>query len=87
MKQAKNNIDAPKEIIKRGIMASSWMENGEICAEEEKKPFEIFYWKKLAILSAKLSDVKYGEEFLQLIKKKKKVSIRFKKVNKFSIRF
>ena len=61
------NIDAPREIIKGGIMAFSWMGNGEISAQE--KPFEIFYWKKLAILSAKLSDVKY-EEFLQFIKKK-----------------
>lgn len=61
-----------KEIIKRSIMAFSWMENGEISAQE--KPFEIFYWKKLAILSDKQSDVKYGD-FLQLIKK----------VNKFPI--
>ncbi len=57
-----------KKIIKRGIMAFSWMGNGEISAQE--KPFEIFYWKKLAILSAKQSDVKYGE-FLKLIKKSK----------------
>ncbi len=68
-------------------MASSWMENGEICAEEEKKPFEIFYWKKLAILSAKLSDVKYEEEFLQLIKKRRKFQLDSKKLNKFFIRF